>query len=492
MTTTNTHPDSTVCLHQPLLFDNLGQRQVVAEFSAGHVSSDGGLLWLRQLDSSLGLTRKLSRCFRDRRDPDALEHTVAHLTAQRVLGLAVGYEDLNDHNHLRHDPLLAVAVGKPDPLGQDRRDPAQRGQPLASAPTLNRFELTNNLADARYHKIDADHEAIEDLLLELGAQTLAKDTREVILYLDATGSLVYGEQEGRFWHGHYGDYCYLPLYAFIGAVPVWAQLRTADRDASDGAVAALAKIVPALRRRCPQARIIVRADSGFCREEIMAWCEEQPAHLGPVYYCLGLARNARLEALLADALFDARARACLTGGTARVFTEFAYQTLRTWSRARRVIGKAEITGGEDNPRFVVTNLPREGFADETDRERFWSQRCYEQLYCGRGNMENRIKEQQLDLFGTRTSTHYLAANQLRLWFSAFALLLLERFRALALRGTEWAAATAGTIRVRLLKVGALVRVSVRRVQVQLSRAFPLAAVLAQAHRALRALPAAAG
>lgn len=490
----NTHPTNTptVCFPEPLLFENLGDRAVVADFSAGHLSSDGGLLWLRQLDCSLGLTRQLSRCFHDRRDPDAIEHTVQHLVAQRVLGLAVGYEDLNDHNRLRHDPLLAVAAGKTDPLGHDRRDPAQRGQALASAPTLNRLELTNQLADERYHKIDADHDAIADLLLDWGVLTVDKDTREVVVDLDATGSLVHGQQEGRFWHGHYGDYCYLPLYAFIGAVPVWAQLRTADRDASDGAVAALEKIVAAIRRRCPQARIIVRADSGFCREELLAWCEDQPAHLGPVYYCLGLARNTRLVEWLGNALCDARARACLTGGTARVFTEFAYRTRASWSRARRVIGKAEITGGGDNPRFVVTNLPRDGLDGDTVAERFWPAALYEPLYCARGDMENRIKEQPLDLFGTRTSTHWLASNQLRLWFSALALFLLERFRTLALRGTELAQATAGTIRVRLLKVGALVRVSVRRVSVQFSGAFPLAGVLVQAQRALRALPMAAG
>jgi hypothetical protein len=481
MKTTDTANAPTDCLHQPLLFDNLGTRQVLADFSAGHVSSDGGLLFLRQLDSSLGLTRKFSLCFRDRRDPDAIEHAVHELNSQRILGLAVGYEDLNDHDRLRHDPLLAIAAGKTDPLGQNRRDPAQRGKPLASAPTLNRLELTNNLPDDRSHKIDADHEAIENLLVDLGVMTWAKDTTEIILDLDATGSLIYGQQEGRFWHGHYGDYCYLPLYAFIGAVPVWAQLRTADHDASDGTVAALAKIVPAIRRRCPHARIIVRADSGFCREEILHWCEAQTPE---VYYCIGLARNPRWERRLGDARFDARARACLSGGTARVFTEFTYQTLDSWSRRRRVLGKAEVTRGQDNPRFVVTNLPREGLTDEPGTERFWPQSCYEQLYCGRGDMENRIKEQQLDPCGTRTSTHYLASNQLRLWFSAFALLLLERFRTLALCGTELAQATAATIRLRLLKLGALITVSVRRVHVQFSRAFPLAGVLVQAQRAL--------
>ena len=489
MKPTDTRSHSTDCVSQPLLFDNLGSRQVVADFSGGYVSSDGGLLLLRQTNSSLGLTRQLSGCFHDGRDPRYVEHALAELVAQRVLGLASGYEDLNDHGQLRLDPLLALAVDKADLLGQQRAHPDQQGKPLASAPTLNRLEITNTHPDSRYHKIVADHDAIERLLLQRGAMTLPKETREVVVDLDATGSLVHGMQEGRFFQGYYGDYCYLPLYAFVGDVPLWAQLRTADRDAADGAVEALAKIVAAIRQRCPQARIIVRGDGGFCREEIMAWCESQRP---VVYYCLGLARNDRLIAALGAALFRARADACLRGGTARVFTEFEYRTLDSWSRARRVIGKAEVVRGEDNPRFVVTNLPREGWAGEAPTDRFAPQPCYEQLYCARGEMENRIKEQQLDLFGARTSTHWLASNQLRLWLSTFALLLMERLRTLALRGTELAQATAGTIRVRLLKVGALIEVSVRRVHVRLSSAFPLRSVFARAHAALRALPAADG
>ncbi len=466
---------------QPFLFPELAQRAVVADFSGGHVSSDGGLLLLRQLDSSLELTRRLSGCFVDFRDPVWVEHSVRELVAQRVLGLAAGYEDLNDHNRWRLDPLAAVAVGKADPLGQDRRCDADKGKALAAISTLNRLELSND-KDTRYHKIVADHALIGELLIDLAVRTLDPDTREIVLDLDATDDPLHGNQEGRFFHGYYEEYCYLPLYIFCGRVPFWAQLRTSDHDASAGTVEALEQIVPALRRRCPQARILVRADSGFCREAILAWCERQKPL---VYYCLGLARNARLEAELAASFFWARAQACLTGGVARCFCEFAYQTRESWSRARRVIGKAEVLGDKDNPRFIVTNLPTEGFSP-TEAGRFAPQACYEDFYCARGEMENRIKEQQLDLFGDRTSTHYLAANQLRLWFSTFAYLLLERLRAVGLPGTVLALATAGTIRTRLLKIGALVTVSVRRVHVQLASAFPLREVFERAYRALQA------
>jgi hypothetical protein len=303
--------------------------------------------------------------------------------------------------------------------------------------------------------------------------------------------LLYGQQEGRNFNSYYGDYCYLPLLIYIGNFPVWTQLRTSDRDAANGVVAALTKVVAAIRPRCPQARIIVRADSGFCREDLMAWCEDQPAHLRPVYYCLGLARNPVLVEKLQPALAQARAQACLTGGQGRAFTEFAYQTQKTWSRSRRVIGKAEVINGEDNPRFLVTNLPRTGFTPAAG-ERFWPRACYEQLYCARGTMENCIKEEQLGLFGERLSTHWLASNQLRLWFSAFAQFLMERFRTIGLRGTALAGATAETIRTRLLKIGGVVTVSVRRVSVQLASSFPLQELFQQVWGRLRRLPVASG
>ena len=483
MNPSTSQPSSTDCSHQSLLFDKLGSRQVVADFSGGHVSCNGGLLLLRQVDCSVGLTRKLSGCFRDHRNPRFVEHGVSELLAQRILPLAAGYEDLNDQQQLRVDPLLAVAVGKTDPLGEERVCVEDRGKPLAAPCTLNRLELTNQKPASRYHKIEADEEAIADCLLQLGVSTLDKEARELIVDVDLTGILLHGLQQGRHYSSYYGDYCYTPLLVFVGAVPLWAQLLTADRDATGAVVPALSKVVVAIRRRCPSARLIVRGDSEFCREEILAWCEQQRP---VVYYCVGMGRNPRLVALLEPALVRARAMACLTGGVARAFTEFAYQTLETWSRARRVIGKAEIVQGEDNLRFVVTSLPPAGFGRKEDGDRFWAQPLYEQLYCGRGEMENQIKQQQLDLFGKRLSTHWLGANQLRLWFSAFAQWLVERLRVIGLGGTALATATAGTIRNQLLKVGAIVTVSVRRVYVQLSSSFLLRDVFVRAQRALAA------
>jgi Transposase DDE domain group 1 len=468
---------------QPLLFNNLGSRQVVTDFSAGHLSSDGGMLLLRQIDEGLGISRSLAGCFRDLRNPLLIEHSVRELVAQRLLGLAAGYEDLNDHNLLRLDPLFAVVVGKEDPLATGRA-PQDQGKALASASTLNRLELGNN-KNSRCHKISANHEEIQDDLLKMGVRCLPKHSQEVVIDLDASDDPLHGQQEGRFFHGFYGHYCYLPLFAFVGSVPLWAELRTSDGDAARGAVEALKKIVFAVRKRCPRARIIVRADSGFCREELMAWCEAQKPE---VYFCLGLARNSRLRELLEDKFARVRELAILCGGVARGFTEFQYQTKKSWTLSRRVIGKAEVLGDKDNPRFIVTNLPANGFdQDQQSSDRFRAQKCYEDFYCARGDMENQIKQQYLDLDADRTSTHWMASNQLRLWFSAFALLLFQRLRTLALKGTELANATAGTIRQRLLKIGALITVSTRRVYVRLASAFPLQNVFAHAHRALAEL-----
>ena len=469
---------------EPLLFNNLASRQVVTDFSAGHLSTDGGILLLRQIDEGLGISRKLAGCFHDQRNPLFIEHSLRELVAQRLLGLAAGYEDLNDHNLLRLDPLFAVAVGKEDPLGMNRA-PQDQGKALASASTLNRLELGNN-KHTRCHKISADHQAIEDSLLLMGVRCSPKASREVVIDLDTTDDPLHGHQEGRFFHGFYGSYCYLPLFAFVGSVPLWAQLRTSDGDAARGAVEALKKIVAAVRKRCPKARIIVRADSGFCREEIMAWCEAQEPQ---VYYCLGLARNSRLLELIGEKFARVRESAILCGGVARGFTEFQYQTLKSWTRPRRVIAKAEVLQDKDNPRFIVTNLPAKGFEDKQQQcpDRFCAQKCYEDFYCARGDMENQIKQQYLDLDADRTSTHWMASNQLRLWFSAFALLIFQRLRTLALQGTQLAKATAGTIRQRLLKIGAMVTVSTRRVYVRLASAFPLQDLFVQAHRALAAL-----
>jgi hypothetical protein len=470
----------------PLLFQDLGPRKVVADFSGGHLSSDGGLLLLRQLDEGLGVSRALAACFCDHRSQRFVEHSVRELVAQRLLGLAAGYEDLNDHNLLRLDPLFAAAVGKTDPLGLERHAERDRGKALAGASTLNRLELGNS-KDTGYHKVQADHEKIEATLLCMGVRSLSRHSREVVIDLDATDDPLHGQQEGRFYHGFYQSYCYLPLLAFAGAIPLWAELRTSDGGPARGALEAMARIVAAVRNRFPKARIIFRADSGFCKDEIMAWCESQPE----VYYCLGLARNSRLLGQQkVEAAFDrARPRALLVGGSSREFTEFTYQTLDSWSVARRVIAKAEVLRDKENPRFIVTNLPAEGFAEVGGAaERFGAQNCYEDFYCARGDMENQIKQQYLDLEADRTSTHWMASNQLRLWWSAFALLLMERLRSLALRGTVLARATAGTIRVRLLKIASQVTVSTRRVYVRFASAFPLQAVFAQAQQALSKLP----
>src|SRR5271157_2683857 len=480
MSTASSQPSQRL---EPLLFNNLASRQVVSDFSAGHLSTDGGILLLRQIDEGLGISRKLAGCFHDQRNPLFIEHSLRELVAQRLLGLAAGYEDLNDHNLLRLDPLFAVAVGKEDPLGMNRA-PQDQGKALASASTLNRLELGNN-KHSRCHKISADHQSIEDSLLLMGVRCSPKASREVVIDLDTTDDPLHGHQEGRFFHGFYGSYCYLPLFAFVGSVPLWAQLRTSDGDAARGAVEALKKIVAAVRKRCPKARIIVRADSGFCREEIMAWCEAQEPQ---VYYCLGLARNRRLLELIGEKFARVRESAILCGGVARGFTEFQYQTLKSWTCSRRVIAKVEVLQDKDNPRFIVTNLLAKGFdGGQQSPDRFGAQKCYEDYYCARGNMENQIKQQYLDLDADRTSTHWMASNQLRLWFSAFALLLFQRLRTLALQGTELAHATAGTIRQRLLKIGAMVTVSTRRVYIRLTSAFPLQKLFAQAVRALAVL-----
>lgn len=471
---------------QPLLpFDHLGPRRVEADFSGGHLSSDGGLLLLRQVDEGLGISRSLAACFRDERDQRFTEHSVRELLSQRLLGLATGYEDLNDHNRLRLDPLFAVAVGKADPLGLDRAA-ADQGRALAGASTLNRLETANN-KNTRCHKIHALPEQIEATLLQMGVRGLFKHSREVIIDLDASDDPLHGKQEGRFFHGYYKNYCYLPLFAFAGSIPLWAELRTSDGDAARGSVAALEKIVAAIRQRCPKARIIVRADGGFCREEIMAWCESQNPL---VYYCLGLARNSRLmeKREVQQAFERVRERAIFTGGVSREFAEVTYQTNETWSRSRRVIAKAERLHDKDNARFIVVNLPAQGFADEPS-ERFCPRQCYEELYCERGEMENQIKQEYLDLKADRTSTHWMASNQLRLWLSTFALLMMERLRALALQGSVLARATAGTIRTRLLKVAASISVSTRRVYVRLASAFPLQEVFTRAQQALARLPA---
>jgi Transposase DDE domain group 1 len=469
---------TTECTCPDLVFQPLGQRAVIGRFDGGTISSDGGCLLLGEAERLTGTLRQLAACFTDHRDPDAIEHTVGQLVAQRVYGLALGYEDLNDHDALRLDPLLATLVGKADPTGADRPRQRDRGKALAGKSTLNRLELTppDATAASRYQKIVARPEAIERLFVDLFLQAHQQPPTQIVLDLDATDDPLHGHQEGRFFHGYYKEFCYLPLYIFCGEHLLAAQLRTADNDASYGTVAELERIIPHIRAAWPQVRILLRADSGFCREEIMAWCE---AH--GVDYLFGLAKNSRLVEALGPALADAHARYLQTGVAARVFADFAYQTRESWGRARRVVGKAEHLPKGPNPRFVVTSL------SAAERE---ARALYEEDYCARGDMENRIKEQQLMLFADRTSTAWLRSNQLRLWFSSAAYVLVQALRRLGLAGTRLAQAQCGSIRLWLFKVGALVRVTVRKVWVSLSSACPHRDVFTQVYENLRRVPSA--
>jgi hypothetical protein len=448
------------------------RRKVRAQFDGGAISSDGGGLLLGQVERCTGILRQFAACFTDHRDPDLIEHTLEQLIAQRVYGLALGYEDLNDHDELRYDPLLATLVGKANPSGQDRLRARDRGKALAGKSTLNRLERTPAGADrdSRYKKITAHSRAMEDLFVELFLQAYEQPPEQIVLDLDATDNPLYGEQSGRFFHGYYQSYCYLPLYIFCGEHLLCAKLRPADIDASAGSVKQLDRIVSRIRRSWAQVRIILRGDSGFCRESIMSWCE----HNG-VDYILGLATNARLKREVTGALERAKRQFEQTQQASRVFVEFQYQTLDSWSRARRVVAKAEYLAKGENPRFVTTSIASEELAAAV---------LYEQHYCARGDMENRIKEQQLYLFARRTSCATMRANQLRLWFSAVAYTLLVGLRRLGLRGTELAQAQCSTIRLKLLKIGALVRVTIRKVWISLSESFPYRDLFVRVYRNL--------
>jgi hypothetical protein len=464
----------TDCTPHQLEFQGLTRRAVVASFDGGTLSSDGGVLLLAEVDRRLGLLEQFASCFEDDRNPVLVEHSVLELVRQRVFALALAYEDLNDHDELRIDPLLAAAVGKADPTGSDRRQEQDRGKPLAGKSTLNRLEWGAVKQD-RYRKIRLDSEAVDRFWVDVFLAAHQQAPAEIVLDLDATDDPLHGEQEGRFFHGYYGGYCYLPLYIFCGSHLLCARLRESNVDASSGAVGEVERIVARIRQKWPQVHIIVRGDSGFAREELMSWCEDNG-----VDFVFGLARNPRLQRALGEELMQARVRFEESGKAARVFKDFVYRTRKSWSRQRRVIGKAEHLTKGPNPRFLVTSL---------SREQRNAQMLYEKLYCARGEMENRIKEQQLCLFADRTSTHHLSSNQVRLWFSSAAYVLLNELRRLGLAGTDLAQARCDTIRTKLLKIGAQVKVTVRRVWVHLASSYPYAELFAHIVGQLRASPA---
>ena len=438
-----------------------GRREFVARFNGGDITSSGGLLLLEAVEKRRGILRRFANCFSDHRNPLLIEHTCQDLVAQRVLGLALGYEDVNDHERLRLDPLLAAVVGKRDPKGANRLRDEDKGLGLASPATLHRLELSHPelAATDRYYRVSLDQDAADDLLLDLCIEAHEEPPEEIILDLDATDDRVHGDQVGRFYHGHYDHYCFLPLYIFAGDQLLCARLRKADQDGAAGSIEELERIIPKLRAAWPETRIIVRGDSGFCREWLMAWCEGQPN----VEYVLGLAKNCRLVSEIADELKDMEKQVVITGKSARVFKELEYRTLESWTRERRVVAKAEHLPGKANSRFIVTSLSIE---DCEARE------MYEERYCARGEMENRIKEQQLDLFADRTSCHVFRANQVRVYMSSFAYVLLNELRRLGLAGTDMARAQCGTIRTHLLKIGARIRVTVRKIWVSMSESYP--------------------
>jgi hypothetical protein len=437
---------------------------VVASFNGGDITSDGGGLLLRQVEQLTGIIRQFAACFTDHRNADLIEHSCEHLIAQRVYALALGYEDLIDHDDLRRDPLLAALVGKTDPTGSQRARSRDRGKALAGKSTLNRLELTPVGAEkaSRYKKITCRTRAVEELLVTLFLQAHRSPPERIVLDLDATDDPIHGHQLGRFFHGYYRNYCYLPLYIFCGDHLLCARLRPSNIDAAAGAWKQLQRIITQIRQSWPEVQIIIRADSGFCRDEILSWCEANG-----VDYTIGLAQNSRLVAAIAAELEQAKAQFEASQQPARIFAELRYQTHESWSRVRRVVAKAEHLEKGANPRFVVTSLPAEQRA---------AQALYEHDYCGRGEMENRIKEQQLHLFADRTSAQTMRANQIRLYFSSIAYVLLESLRRLGLAGTELARAQCQTIRLKLLKIGALVRVTVRKVWVSLASSCPYAEV----------------
>jgi hypothetical protein len=448
----------TECTQTSFSFQAHFRRQVSAQFDGGTMTSDAGGLLLRETDRRLKLLPRFAQCFLDGRDPERIQHTVAEMVSQRVYALALGYEDLNDHEQLRQDPVLKLLAGKQD-----------LEQPLAGKSTLNRLELSVGTPD-RYKKITFWKQAIDELLVKVFIEAHAQAPEQIVLDIDTTDMALHGEQEGRFFHGYYDQYCYLPLYLFSGEHLLCARLRSANIDASAGSLAEIRRIVEQIRQCWPEVRIILRGDSGFCRDELMSWCEDNG-----VDYVFGFARNPRLRTIIAETLVEAARQWEQTQKPARVFVEFPYQTTTgSWNHPRRVVAKAEHIDGKENPRYVVTSLSTEVWP---------AQKLYEELYCARGDMENRIKE-QFTLFADRVSAETIRANQLRLYLSAMAYVLVCGLRRLGLKATELATAQAATIRLRLLKIGALVRMSVRRLWISLPRSYPWPDLFARVHQAL--------
>ena len=450
----------THCSSNQFSFQAFNGRSVSSSFDGGHITSDSGGLLLREIEEGQRFIQRFSQCFTDLRNPTFIEHSVYELVSQRTYGLCFGNEDLNDHDHLRADPLLALLCGKQDLEGKTRRNVRDRGKPLAGKSTLNRLETAGSLLSdrPRYKKIVAEMNELEEYFVGAFLRTTKKPPRLLILDFDATDDPLHGKQEGTFFHGYYDCYCYLPLYVFCGDHLLWAQLRKSDIDASDGALEVLQRLVKLIRHKWPLVKILIRADSGFCRDSLMSWCEANG-----VKFLFGMAKNRRLLKRITRTMKKAKRDWVSSGRAARRFIQFSYRTRNSWSCPRRVVAKAEYMDKGENPRFVVTNL---------SAQEYEGQELYEKLYCARGEMENRIKEQQLYLFADRTSSATMRANQLRLWFSSLAYVILNELRSVGLRGTRMAEVTCASMRVKLLKIGAHLKVSVRRVVFSMASGYP--------------------
>ena len=468
----------TECILEQMEFQQLGRRRVIGRFDGGKISSDAGGVLLREVEKGTHILERLAGCFRDYRNEDRIEHTVGSLIRQRVYGIALGYEDLNDHDSLRHDVVLGLLSEKQDPSGRDRVREQDQGKAIAGKSTLNRLELTPEDANekSRYKKIVADSGAIDELMIALFIESYHSAPSEVVLDVDATDDPLHGNQEGRYFHGYYAEYCYLPLYIFSGEHLLCARLRQANEDPASGVCQELKRIVKKLKSAWPEVRIILRGDSGFCREEIMSYCEGE----GRIDYVLGLAKNSRLIKEIGAEMVEAKQHYESEQQAARVFKDFRYRTRKSWSCERRVVGKAEYLAKGENPRFIVTSIASE---EKKARE------LYEDFYCARGDMENRIKEQQMGLFADRTSTSWMRSNQLRLYFSSFAYILIHALRRLGLEGTELAKDQCDTIRLKLFKIGAQIQVSVRKVWISFSESYPYLKLFQQVFARLQQIPA---
>jgi len=455
----------TECKTKRMKFQGFDKRELVMQYDGGYITSDGGGVLLKEVDRRLGIIKKLAACFKDYRDNKRIKYSVEELLMQRIYGLALGYEDLNDHDELRWDENMKVLC----------REKIEKGKTIAGKSTLNRLELTELEAgkESRYKKILMDFKKVDDLFVEVFIKSRREVPEEIVLDLDATDDPLHGDQEGKFFHGYYKEYCYLPLYIFCGNDILCARLRKSNIDASEGSVEELERIVRIIRGSWPRVKIIIRGDGGFCREKIMVWCERNN-----VDYVVGLPKNSRLNEIIEEDMIEAEIMQREIGRASRVYGDFLYNTLKSWSKKRRVISKAEYLLRGGNPRFIVTSLSKDIGAKEV----------YEKIYCARGEMENRIKEQQLCLFADRTSTSKMRSNQIRLYFSSIAYMLVNALRRFGLKGTKMSKAMCDTIRLKLFKIGAQIKTTVRKVWVSATEGYPYKDIFTRVYKNLMAMP----